>query len=151
MVKRILLAMITTLAIQAAAAQKLVIGSKTPDFKEVEWKTAAPGGSKAVLVEFYQSSNQTSESLYPKLADIYSKYSATLDIVVLTREDNAAIDLLTDNDGWKYSFGYDPTGKAYEAFGVKFVPFTMLIDSKGNLLWQGNLSNITDQALQKAK
>ena len=151
MVKRILLTIIVALLIQTATSQKLVIGSKTPVFKDVEWKTAAPGGGKAVLVEFYQSSNHTSESLYSKLADIHSKYSNNVDIVVLTRENNAMIDRLIDSDGQKYSFAYDPDGKTYEAFGVKFVPFTMLIDSKGSMLWQGNLSNITGQVLQKAK
>ena len=149
--KLILLSLLAFTFAQAGFAQKLIIGSKTPDLKGVEWKTSAPQTGKATLIEFYQSTNESSSKLYLKLAKIASKYGGAIDIVVLTREDNATINSLVQQDGSRYSFGYDADGTVYDAYGVKFVPFTMLVDSKGNLLWQGNLSNITDQVLQKVK
>lgn len=145
------LSILTLLAPISLFAQKLVIGSKAPDMKNIEWKSGAPAENKAMIVEFYQSTNPTSVKLFPKLADIKSKHGDKLNVVVITRESNEAIDKLVADYGALYSIGYDAGGKTYESFGVKFVPFTMLVDAKGTLIWQGNLGNITDDNVSKIK
>jgi len=150
MKKILLLAIMAACINQAGLAQKLIIGSKVPDFKGVKWQSTAPVQGKAKLVEFYSATNPTSAKLYSNLAGIQSKYS-NIEIIVLYREDNPEMSQLASRDGSKYLFGYDANGTTYDALGVKFLPFTMLIDSKGNLLWQGNLSNINDQVLQKTQ
>lgn len=133
-----------------ARGQQLVIGSKVPEFKGVEWKTSAPVSGKPMYVEFYQSTNATSQKLFPKLKNVKDT-NREISIVVLMREDNDATRALITEFGASYSFGYDPQGKIYDALGVRFVPFSMVIDAKGNLYWQGNLSNLSNETIKQVK
>lgn len=128
-------------------AQRLVIGSKAPSLKSVEWLGDTPevGGGKAILVEFYQSSNPSSVKFFEKLGPINDKYGSKMMIVVLGRDSRDAMLELTD---LPYFVGFDAGGAAYSAYGVRFTPFTMLVDSKGNVAWMGNLGNITDAVLE---
>ena len=41
----------------------------------------------------------------------------------------------------------DDEGKTFDAYGVKFVPFSVLLDAKGRVLWFGNSSRLTSQDL----
>lgn len=145
--KTIVLLIALFLALPQAQAQKLVIGSKIPELKSVQWLSKAPTASQQTFIEFYQSSNSTSKQYFPKLEDVYA-YKTNLNVVVLTRENNDAIAQLVKDFGSKYCIGYDQDGKAFEALGVKFVPFSMMVDSKNNLLWQGNLSQFSPEVMK---
>lgn len=145
--KTILLLITMFLALPQTQAQKLVIGSKIPELKSVKWLSKEPNLSQSAFIEFYQSSNSTSKQYFPKLANIYA-YKSNVTVIVLTRENNDAIAQLVKDFGGQYSIGYDVDGKVFEAFGVRFVPFSMVVDGKGNLLWQGNLSQFTDELMK---
>lgn len=142
-----------------ALAQKMVIGSRIPDFKEVQWLTAAPAGpgsgqTAPMLIEFYNPDNASSVRFFPKLADIRHKYgngASGVQIVVLVAQPGAAADKLRQDYGDRYYIGADPDGKVYQAFNVRFLPYTILVNSKGELYWQGNLGNIPDAVLQKVR
>lgn len=147
------------LATGTALAQKMVIGSRIPDFRGVHWLTSAPAGpgsgqTAPMLVEFYDPDNATSARFFPKLADIWQKYGngdSGIRIVVLVARKGPAADKLLKEYGDRYHIGTDPDGKVYQAFNVQFLPYTILVDSKGELYWQGNLVNITDAVLQKVR
>lgn len=147
------------LAAGTAFAQKMVIGSRIPDFRGVQWLTAAPAGpgsgqTAPMLVEFYDPDNATSARFFPKLADIRQKYGngdSGIQIVVLVARQGPAADKLLKESGDRYYIGTDPDGKVYQAFNVQFLPYTILVDTKGELYWQGNLGNITDAVLQKIR
>lgn len=138
-----------------AFAQKMVIGSKIPEFKGVVWLTPAPVEEVPMLIEFYNPANSTSARYFPKLADIRARYGMAeklgLQIVVLTPLTGEALRELGQSYGDKYRIGSDPEGKAYQAFNVQFLPYTILVNSKGELYWQGNLGNLPDAVLQKIK
>ncbi len=136
-----------------ASAQKLVIGSRIPDLKAVQWLTAAPRAEAPMLIEFYDPDNASSVRFFPRLADIRHKYGtgkAALQIVVIAAQPEAAEKLVRDGGG-RYCIGVDAEGKVCQAFNVRFLPYTILADSKGVLYWQGNLGNLTDAVLQKVR
>lgn len=153
--KKILI--LLTLAVCAAGqafAQKLVIGSRIPDLKTVQWLTLAPKAEMPMLIEFYNPDNATSARFFPKLSDIKRKYGngdSGLQIVVLTQIKGEAREKLAADYGEIYFIGGDPDGKVYQGFNVQFLPYTILVNSKGELYWQGNLGNITDAVLQKVR
>lgn len=137
-----------------AFAQKLVIGSRIPDLKTVQWLTLAPKAEVPMLIEFYNPDNATSARFFPKLAYIKAKHGngdSGIQIVVLTQLKGAALDKLAKDYGDAYYIGGDPDGKIYQAFNVQFLPYTILVSSKGELYWQGNLGNITEAVLQKIR
>lgn len=148
--KNLILITILTLSTLATDAQRLVIGSKVPDLKGVQWLNGAPSSSRSAFIEFYQSTNSTSKQYFPKLK-IVKELNPNITIIVLVRESNEVIDKLVAEHGSNYYFAYDADGSVYESFGVKFVPFSMIIDPKGNLQWQGNLLQLTPETVKNAK
>lgn len=154
MKKTLVLLTLIALAAGEAFAQKMVIGSRIPDLKTVRWLTSAPKMDAPMLIEFYNPDNVTSARFFPKLADIRRKYGngdSGLQVVVLTQVKGTALEKLTADYGKTYCIGSDPDGKVYQAFNVRFLPYTILVNSKGELYWQGNLGNITDAVLQKVR
>lgn len=154
MKKTLILLTLAVCATGQAFAQKLVIGSRIPDLKTAQWITLMPKTEVPMLIEFYNPDNATSARFFPKLSDIKQKYGngdSGLQIVVLTQVKGAALDKLAKDYGDTYYIGGDPDGKVYQAFNVQFLPYTILVSSKGELYWQGNLGNITDAVLQKVK
>lgn len=145
--KKLIFLLALCLMLPAASAQKMVIGSKVPDFKGVQWQSSAPASGKPMIVEFYNPDNSSSARFFPKLAEIKSKYGNKLEVVVLIQNGSTIGALNTSG----YAIGTDPDGKVYQNFNVQFLPYTILVSSKGELFWQGNLGNITDDVLQRVK
>lgn len=153
--KKLLLSSLVLLIAGTALAQKIVIGSRIPDFRDVRWLTTMPGGpgtgqTAPMLIEFHDPDNASSVRFFPKLADIRGKYG-NVQVVVLVARPGSAADELRQAYGDRYYIGADPDGKVYRTFNVRFLPYTILVDSKGELYWQGNLGNITDAVLQKVR
>lgn len=154
MKKILILLTLAVLAAGQALAQKMVIGSRIPDLKAVQWLTLAPKTEVPMLIEFYNPDNTTSARFFPKLADIKARHGngdSGIQIVVLTQLKGTALEKLAKDYGEVYYIGGDPDGKVYQAFNVQFLPYTILVSSKGELYWQGNLGNITDAVLQKVR
>ena len=147
------------LAAGAARAQKMVIGSRIPDFKGVQWLTTMPEGagsehSRPMIIEFYQPSNASSARFFPKLETIWQTYAAEddgLQIVVLVAQDRSCAEQLHQKYNDRYFIGIDPDGQVYRAFNVQFLPYTLVVSSRGEVYWQGNLGNLSDEVLRKVK
>ncbi|WP_300829205.1 hypothetical protein [uncultured Rikenella sp.] len=136
----------------ATRAQKLVIGSRVPDLKGVAWSTLPPRTEAPMLIEFYAPDNASSARFFPKLAEIQHRHgngNRGIQIVVLTRGVAATtLDSLRARYGERYFIGSDPDGRVYRAFHVQYVPYTILVNSKGELYWQGNLGNLPMSTLE---
>lgn len=144
--KNLLTTLLVCLAALTAQAQKMVIGSKVPDLRGTQWHTQAPASQKPMLIEFYNPENSSSARFFPKLAEIHSRYGDRIAIVVITRQNGPEIEKIIREHG-KFCIGRDADGKIYQNFNVQFLPYTILVNSKGELHWQGNLGNITDRDL----
>lgn len=134
-----------------AGAQKLIIGSRLPDFKGTTWLSAEPQSKRPMLIEFYNPQNATSNKFFVKLGEIKSKYGDMVQIVVLTTQHGPDIDKIVTSHGTDYSVGYDSTGKVYQNFNVRYLPFTIVANSAGEMFWQGNLGNISTDILDNVK
>ena len=115
-------------------AQRLVIGERVPDLNITQWLNGAPvSDGKAVMVEFYHSSN-------PKGAE---RLGDRLAVIVVTREKNDAVisSLLGGNPS--YRVGYDGDGSVFSAFSARYVPYSVIYDKRGRILWVGNPSSLS--------
>ena len=113
-------------------AQRLVIGERVPDLNITQWLNGAPvSDGKAVMVEFYHSSN-------PKGAE-----RDRLAVIVVTREkDDAVISSLLGGNP-SYRVGYDGDGSVFSAFSARYVPYSVIYDKRGRILWVGNPSSLS--------
>lgn len=159
MKKIFLLMSLFLLVAGTARAQKMVIGSRIPDFKGVEWLTTLPDGAGSdhptpMLIEFHHPSNASCIRFFPKLASIWSDYGTETDglqIVVLVAQDRSYAEQMYRDYGDKYFIGIDPDGRVYQTFNVQFLPYTLVVNSRGEVYWQGNLGNLPNEVLQKVK
>lgn len=129
------------------SAQKLVIGSEIPSFKDlgddISW-TQMPSESRPALIDFYQPFNPTCVANLRRLEKIAESYGENLDVVVITRESDDRLNMLKG----KIYVGIDTTDNGlYEKCHVRYLPYTMLVDMQSRLLWHGILNTMSDEML----
>lgn len=139
------LLVLTAAFIGSAGAQKLVIGSRVPSIKgdkDVEWLSSAPTKDKAMLIDFFSTDNPSCIKEYALLKPIIEQWEAELDIVIISQGDSPEFRSMVDADGGRYSFALDADGNVFAAYGVRYLPFYMLVNAKGEMIWQGNISTL---------
>lgn len=147
--KRITLLAALLLAALPLSAQRLVIGERAPELKVERWLSAAPSlDNKAVMVEFFHSSNQKSADRLPQLSQLARANADKLTVVVLTREDDPTVTARLLDGNPAYYAGYDGTGAAFNSFEARYVPYAVIYDKRGRVLWVGNPSSLSDSDIK---
>lgn len=136
-----------------ANAQKLVIGSEVEDHKKVEsleWLSEPQNRSSIWIIDFYAANNPTAVSFYDEnISRIHSTVGGRAEIVLMTSKGSSEFSSLAERDGSKYAFAIDKKGEFHKLFGVRYIPFTVIVNHKGKILWQGNLSTLSDKIIEK--
>lgn len=140
-----------TFALSAAQAQRLIIGEKAPDIKIAEWLGGkAAAGGKATLIDFFHSSNEQCVANLEKLNSLHSAYGSRMNVIAVSRESLDKLQPFVSGKGYGFYAGIDDGGKTFTAYGVRFVPFAALIDTRGRLVWTGNVAALTNDMIEKA-
>jgi len=152
MKKLILSIFIFLLASAGAQAQRLVIGEKAPEVRVSQWMDGRTPSisSKAYLVDFFHSSNDQCVANLPKLNSLQNSYSGRLNVISISREGLDKIEPFTTGKNYSFYIGVDDGGKTFTGYGVRFVPFSALMDARGKLVWTGNVANLTNDIIDKA-
>ncbi len=151
---RIFSAIFLLLIVDFACGQKLVIGSKVPMFKgsgSVVWSPVVPSMDKEFwLVDFVSTFNPTSMRQYQEnLPQIKTALGGRANIIVVGSADDLGFVELMERDSDMYYFLLDTRGDFARLFGVQFLPYSVVVDIKGRLLWQGNLGDlVVDDVLE---
>ena len=149
MKKLILTAIFVFCGVAFVGAQKLMIGEKVPELKVKQWLNDRPEQGTPRLIEFFHSSGKQSSQRLAVL-DQYAKKYEGLTIILISREDMPAIQQSVLSSPRGYSVGMDDEGKTFGAFSVQYVPFSVLTDSKGKVLWFGNPSGLDEDIILNA-
>ena len=133
----------------SASAQKLMIGEKAPELKVTQWLNGEPKSDKTVyIVEFAHTTSQPSMSRLEKLNDL-ARSKPNINIILLFKESKDIVQKHikgTDND---FFVALDNEGKTFSAYGVNFVPFSVIINEKGHAIWFGNSHQLNDDIIRK--
>ncbi|WP_295936457.1 hypothetical protein [uncultured Alistipes sp.] len=157
MKKVLLISLFTLLAVTApfaaAEAQNIALGERVPDLKVSSWlrgqKPAA--NTKLTYIEFFHSSNKSSLSSLAKLKALADKSAGQMQVVVVTQEKEEVVaPLLAKYLSSNVSVAMDPDGKIFSAFGVQYVPFGVLVNTKSRALWLGNSQQLTPEIIVKS-
>lgn len=130
-------------------AQKLANGERAPEVTAAQWLTAKPSGDKVRLIDFYHSASAEAGALLPTLDRYAEKYAGRLEVVVVAREPKEKVETALMKDSPKYHAAIDSDGKTFAAFGVRVVPFGVVVDAKGKVLWFGNPAQLDTALLEK--
>lgn len=127
-------------------AQTLSVGSKAPELKIKQWTNGELPSNKPYLLEFFHSASTPSVEQLSKLNQIANKHKKDLVVVVLTKNNQDDVTPII-GAGSAFKIALDDNAKTFTNYGVKYVPFSVLISAKGSVLWFGNSNTLTDQAI----
>ncbi len=135
----------------SAQGQKLVIGSEVDDLSKVtkdQWLSRSASSDKVWVIDFFAVKNPSSMKFYnEELPKVKSNIGDRAEVVIVSSKDSEELSELAAKDGDKYCFVTDSEGKLFKIFDVKYIPFSVVVDSKGTILWQGNISELTKEVL----
>lgn len=136
-------------SVAGLGAQKLTIGERAPEMQAAQWLTDKPAADKARFIDFYHSSSREAETLLSDMDRYARDFDGRLTVVVIAREPQDKVQGVLMKDSPKYKVAIDDDGRTFAAFGVKVVPFGVLTDSKGKVLWFGNPAQLDAATLDK--
>lgn len=133
-----------------ASAQNMSIGTKVPALAPAEWYGAQlTVQNEPVLVEFFHTSNRDAKARVAELARLAKKYDGRMKVVVVTSQPIEIVEEVIDTASG-YFVAIDTARKIHNAYGVKYVPYSVVVDSKGRLAWLGNSKSLTDKQIEES-
>ena len=132
-------------------AQRLVVGEKAPELKVGEWllHKDALSDSRPTLVEFFFSRSEPSLRRLTVLDGFIRDHSERLNVIRMVRESRERLAAALEGKGYAFTVALDDGNRTFAAYGVQFVPFAVLFDARGRVVWFGNSSKFGDAELQR--
>ncbi|MBN8685280.1 MAG: TlpA family protein disulfide reductase [Chitinophagales bacterium] len=132
------------ITLSAFAQQKTlpVVNLKTTDGKTVSTKELATPG-KITVVSFWATWCSPCKKELDAIMDYYPEWQSkyNMQLVAISVDDArtaAKIPSMVEEKGWEYSILIDSSKELQQALGVASVPFTLLIDQNGNVVFEHN-------------
>lgn len=151
--KHVILLLMLVLATPAnrASAQKIALGERVPEFKNPVWFDGRqPRQAPLTYIEFFYSPSQASIASLEQLSELSGKLGTKLRVIVVTKESAEKIaDIVRPLLSPYLGVTMDPEGKGYAAFGVSYVPFGVLTDSRNRALWMGNSLQLDERLIEE--
>mgnify|MGYP003412025177 FL=1 len=150
MKRTILLTLIWLLTTVPLRAQESFIGERVPEWRPMEWLGAQPteDDRRATLVIFYHTESQPCVDALPHI-DSLARTMQNERIVVVAMEPKERIaPTLARYMSQKLYVAIDPSGRIFSAYGIRYVPFGVLIDRKGRACWIGNPMLATEKIIR---
>lgn len=151
MKRTILLTFIALVASLTVRAQEIVIGERVPDLRASEWLGAAPteDDRRATLLIFYHTESQPCVEALPHIDSLARSMKSTRVIVVAMEPKERIAPSLVRYMSERFYVAIDQSGKAFESYGIRYVPFGVLVDPKGRAQWIGNPTLATAATLYR--
>lgn len=135
----------------AADAQLPSVTLKSIDGKSVKTDTLSNNG-KPFIIDFFATWCKPCNRELDAIAEVYDEWQEETGVKVIAVSIDQAQNInkvkpLVDSKGWEYEVLLDPNSDFKRALGVQMIPYTMIIDGKGNIVYKHN--GYTDGAEQE--
>ncbi len=123
------------------------LGKNGPALEIEKWLSPAPVlKGKSVLVYFWAPWSVPCRKAIPVLNSIQKKFSDNLQVVALMADSE------TDDESMdtkiEFASAVDIKGKLHDTLGVTMVPFVLLLDPRGIILYEGHPAALNEKQLQ---
>lgn len=141
--KKILLTLIMVVGLcSLAEAQVPTVILKSIDGKTVKTDTLSNGG-KPFIIDFFATWCKPCNRELSAIADVYEDWQEETGVKVIAVSIDQAQNInkvkpLVDNHGWPYEVLLDPNGEFKRALGIQMIPYTLIVDGKGNIVYKHN-------------
>lgn len=156
--KKLLLTLVIALCyIGNAAAQIPSVVIKDIEGKAVKTDTLSNNG-KPFIIDFFATWCKPCNRELTAIADVYEDWQKETGVKVIAVSIDQAQNInkvkpLVDNHGWPYEVLLDPNGEFKRALGVQMIPFTIIVDGKGNIAYKHNgyTDGAEDELIEKVR
>lgn len=134
-----------------ANAQLPSVTLKSIDGKTVKTDTLSNNG-KPFIIDFFATWCKPCNRELDAIAEVYDDWKAETGVKVIAVSIDQAQNInkvkpLVDGKGWEYEVLLDPNSDFKRALGVQMIPYTLIVDGKGNIVYKHN--GYTDGAEQE--
>ena len=140
--RKFLLLFLIILGVQAVQAQLPKISLKDINGKTVQTDTLSNGG-KPFIIDFFATwckpCNRELDAIHEVYADWQKETGVKIIAVSIDQAQNInKVKPLVDNHGWEYEVLLDPNGDLKRALGIQMIPYVLIVDGKGNIVYKHN-------------
>ena len=129
-------------------SDKSLLGKRGPGLEVEKWLGTEPKlEGKFILVSFWNSKSQAARKSIPQLNALQAKFPEKLQVVALSNESEKEVQA-ADETKMGFASAIDSKGKLLSAFGVTSVPYVLLMDPKGTVLYYGHPAALNEKQLQ---
>ena len=131
-----------TLAVGTMKAQLPSVTLKTMDGKTVRTDTLSNNG-KPFIIDFFATWCHPCNRELNAIQEVYEEWQEETGVKLIAVSIDQAQNInkvkpLVDNNGWEYEVLLDPNGEFKRALGVQMIPYTLIVDSKGRIVYKHN-------------
>lgn len=140
--KKFLLLFLLVLGAQTVQAQLPNITLKDLNGKSVRIDTLSNGG-KPFIIDFFATWCKPCNRELDAIHEVYEDWQAETGVKIYAVSIDQAQNInkvkpLVDNHGWEYEVLLDPNGDLKHAMGVQMIPYVLIVDGKGNIVYKHN-------------
>ena len=142
MKKLIPVLMFALLAATAVKAQVPSVTLKDINGKTVNTDTLSNGG-KPFIIDFFATWCKPCNRALSAISEVYEDWQEETGVKLIAVSIDQAQNInkvkpLVDSHGWTYEVLLDPNGDFKRALGGNAIPYTVIVDGKGNIVYRHN-------------
>ena len=129
-------------SIGAAFAQLPSVTLKTMDGKTVNTDTLKNDG-KPFIIDFFATWCKPCNRELDAISEVYDEWKEDTGVKIFAVSIDQGQNInkvkpLVSNHGWEYDILLDPNGDFKRALGIQTIPFVLICDGKGNIVYKHN-------------
>lgn len=140
--KKLLLFLVFAFVTLVTEAQLPAVILKDIHGKSVKTDTLSNNG-KPFIIDFFATWCKPCNRELQAISEVYSDWQKETGVkliaISIDQAQNASkVKPLVDANGWEYDVLLDPNGELKRALGVQLIPFVLVCDGKGNIVYKHN-------------
>jgi len=155
--KRLLLILVCIVGMLSVQAQLPKTTLKDIHGKAISTDTLSNKG-KPFIIDFFATWCKPCNRELDAISEVYEEWQKETGVKLVAVSIDQAQNInkvkpLIDNHGWDYDVLLDPNGDLKRALGIQIIPFVMIVDGKGNIVYkhQGYTDGDEEELIEKVK
>ena len=127
---------------QAVSAQLPAVTLKTRDGQAIKTDTLSNNG-KPFIIDFFATWCKPCNRELDAISEVYADWQEETGVKIFAVSIDQAQNIqkvkpLVNNHGWEYDVLLDPNSDFRKALGAQMIPFVVVCDGKGNIVYRHN-------------